>query len=166
MKVTVQKITDEELMKEACNFTMGHRLESKMSLEKIYQCKHSPLRTQLFIIRMYGIPSFVSTHLVRHSATGQLHYVGTNREDRGGSREADRYTPVDHMMILNAQHLIDMSHQRLCFQAHTDTTKVMMEIRNGISLVDIELSDKMVPKCIAHRGCDELVSCGYYIGGH
>lgn len=162
MNITVEKLTDVGLMQEACEFTMNHKGSSSISLENIYQCEHSPMRTQLFIIRMYGIPAYVSTHLVRHSAVGQQHYVGSHREDRGGAVGADRYTPVDHMMVLNAQHLVDMSHQRLCFKASSDTTQVMMKIAEGVADVDPDLNGVMVPKCHYLDRCPELKSCGYW----
>jgi len=164
MKVIVNKLTDEELMREACRFTMNNKVESTISLENIYKCEHSPMRTQLFKVCMYGIPSFVSTHLVRHSAVGQQHYVGSNRSDRGGSKQVGRYTPVDHMIILNAQHLISLAHARLCFKASVETTQVVMKIRDGVAIVDRDLAEMMVPKCLYTKGCNELISCGYYEG--
>jgi hypothetical protein len=111
---------------------------------------------------MIGIPAYVSTHLVRHSVTGQLHFVGTHRDDRGGDKEANRHTPLDHRMILNAQHLIDMSRKRLCFQASMDTLRVMTKIKDEVDKVDPVLAQYMVPNCIYRRGCHELKSCGFY----
>ena len=164
MEIRVTKLTDISLMHKAINFTMRNEIKAKMSLDSCYKCKHSPMRTQIFCIEMYGIPSFVSTHLVRHSAVGQQHFVGTNRDDRDGDKVADRWTPVDHMMVLNAQHLIDMAHARLCFKSHTETTRVMLEIRDKVCNVDIELREHMVPRCLYLNRCDELKSCGYIQG--
>jgi len=165
MKIIVEKYTDEALMQEACEFTMNHKGNSSISLESIYKCEHSPMRTQQFIVRMYGIPAYVSTHLVRHSAVGQQHYVGSHREDRGGTEGAGRYTPVDHMMVLNAAHLVQMAHMRLCFQASADTTGIMLKIRDMIHKIDPALAKMMVPKCMYTKGCNELKSCGFYKGG-
>ena len=161
--VTVKKITDEALMQEACEFTMRNEQGSSLSLEKVYQCEHSPMRTQLFIVRMIDIPTFVSVHFVRHSI-GITHYVGSNRDDRGGT-EADRYTPVDHMMLCNAESLINMARKRLCFKAHADTMKTMIEIRDAVDIVDPALAGAMIPECMRRKGCHELKSCGWYKEG-
>lgn len=86
MRVEVTKLTDIDLMREACDATRKVGTDSfrpsTMSLKRMYQCEHSPARTQLFKIRLEGIPTFVSVHLVRHSATGQQHFVESNRDDR------------------------------------------------------------------------------------
>jgi len=161
--IIVEKITNEELMREACEFTMGNKVKSSISLETMYKVEHSPMRTQLFIIRMYSIPTFVSVHFVRHSL-GITHFVGTNRDDRGGGENVDRDTPVDHMMLLNAEALVNLSKKRLCFKSHADTTKVMMDIKDGVALWDEDLAKRMVPQCIYRRGCHELKSCGFYRG--
>jgi hypothetical protein len=158
MKIVVEKITDETLMRRACSFTIN--AESKMSLRRIYQCEHSPMRTQMFVVEMYDIPTFVSVHLVRHKY-GVEHFVKSNRDDRKGVM-ADRLTPVNHMMMLNAQALINMARKRLCFQAHGETIKVMTLIRDGVARVDPDLAAAMVPECIYRNGCYELRSCGYY----
>lgn len=160
MKVDVVKIVDESWMREACKFTSG--ADTKITLEKIYRCEHSPMRTQRFIVRMYDIPTFVSVHLVRHSV-GVLHFVKSNREDRPGcTGDTGRRHPVNHMMDINAQSLVNMARRRLCAKAHLETIKVMVMIKNAISTVDPDLSKFMVPECIYRGGCHELRSCGFY----
>lgn len=48
--VSVKKLTDEELMREACETTfLG---ESHISLNSIYKSEHSPVRTQLFWVNL------------------------------------------------------------------------------------------------------------------
>ena len=83
MEISIRKLTDEKLMQRACEMTM-HGETSNMTLEKIYKCEHSPIRTQMFWIEVLGIPSFASVHFVRHKI-GVEHFVSTNREDRGGN---------------------------------------------------------------------------------
>lgn len=144
----------------ANSFTMRNEKESKQKLEAAYKHRHSPMRTQLFVVRMYAIPSFVSVHLVRHSAVGQQHYVGSNRVDLGGDPVADRYTPVDHMMVLNAQHLEEMAWDRLCKKSSPETRKVMQHIAEQTLLVDPDLANKMVPRCVYLGRCDEYKPCG------
>jgi len=160
MKIIVEKITDIDLARTACEFTMHSDAESKATLHQLYKSEHSPIRTQLFKIKMYDIPTSASVHFVRHSAVGQLHYVKTNRPDRGAKEVADRDTPVNHLMILNSQHLIDMARQRLCYKAAPETGRVMERITNEITLVDDALGFYMMPNCQYRNMCPEMKSCG------
>lgn len=132
-----------------------------MTLEKIYGCEHSPLRTQIFWVEMLGIPTFASTHFVRHKF-GVEHFVSTNREDRGGDEEANRWTLVNHGMHINAQALINMARKRLCYKAHHEVRKIMEEIVNNMYMIDADLADRMVPECEYRNGCHELRPCGYF----
>jgi len=159
VRVTVTKITDEKLMQLACSFTINK--ESKMPLERIYQCKHSPIRALIFVVEMYDIPTFVSVHLTRHSL-GVTHYVKSNREDRMGySGDLGRMQPVNHMMFINAEALINMAHKRLCSKTHKLTTEVMQLIKEAVAQVDPALAKYMVRQCEYLNGrCDELRCCG------
>lgn len=163
MKAVVEKLTGIDLMREACDATRKAGMDSfkpsTMSLRKIYKCEHSPARTQVFKIHLYDVPSYVSTHLVRHSVAGQFHAVESNRSDRGGSDDVGRMTPVHHMMILNAQHLIDMSRVRLCYNADKRTLSAMNRIKRAIKEIDHDLADFMVPNCVARGYCPELKEC-------
>lgn len=160
IKIVAKKLTDVSLMQEACAFTINK--ESKMTLDKIYQCEHSPCRTQMFKIEMYDIPTFVSVHLVRHKI-GVEHFVKSNREDRPGysGQDLGRRQPVNHMMVLNAQTLIQMARKRLCGGTHAETRQVMIMIRESIQMVDPDLAKYMVRECEYRNGrCPELKSCG------
>lgn len=158
MKVKITKLTGVDLMQAACSATMRGR-ESKMTLEKIYKCRHSPIRTQMFWVEMEDIPTYVSVHFVRHKV-GVEHYVGTNREDRGGVK-ADRDTPVIHCMLLNAQALMNMALKRLCGQASEGTYNVMQMIKEELQYTDPELAPYLVRECEYRNGiCDELKCCG------
>ncbi|NCB03452.1 MAG: hypothetical protein EOM67_15045, partial [Spirochaetia bacterium] len=106
MKVTAYRITGTDLLRTTCESTMHSPTESKMTRLGIYNCEHSPIRSQMFTIKMEGIPSFVSVHLVRHNV-GVQHFVQTMRNDRGAEDVANRNTPVNHTMIANAQAIID-----------------------------------------------------------
>lgn len=160
MKIIVTKLTDESLMRKACSYTIN--AESKMTLDKIYQCEHSPVRTQMFTVEMIDIPTFVSVHFVRHKH-GVEHFVKSNRDDRGGEK-ADRDTPVNHLMLCNAQALINMARKRLCNNAHDKTIQVMDRIVSRIKEIDWYLAKYMVPECEYRNGCYELRSCGYWSG--
>jgi len=158
MEITVEKYTNEDLMRKACAKTI-HKKKSNATLREMYKCEHSPARTQMFWIEMNGIPTFVSVHFVRHKI-GVEHLVTSNRDDRGG-QVVDRNTPVDHGMWLNASELIFMARKRLCNCAHAKTVEVMRMILDGVRAVDPDLADKMVPECVYRGFCPEMRSCGY-----
>lgn len=160
-EIVVIKIMGGWLLKLACEFTTGGLDSSKVNFDKMYGCEHSPIRTQMFIVEMYNIPTFVSVHLVRHKI-GVEHFVKSNRDDRGGNGEENRYTPINHLMFINAQALINISRKRLCFKAHRETQAVMLKIKQGVELCDPDLAKYMVKECEYRKGCHELKSCGYW----
>ena len=160
MRIEVTKLTDVSLMQKACEFTINQK--SKMSLLKIYQCEHSPMRTQLFWVEMYDIPTFISVHFRTHSI-GVTHYVKSNREDRPGfTGDEGRMQPVNHAMLINAQELINIARKRLCSKAHKLTHDVMWEMCRQVGTVDEELLPYLVPECEYRNGCHELKPCGRY----
>jgi len=163
-EVEVEKITTEEDMKEACIWTLNdHPEKTTMTLQQIYKCLHSPARTQWFKIRMKNIPTSVSVHLVRHNIGGTLHYVKTNRPDRGSkSTVSDRNTPVNHMIWCNAEELINIAHKRLCFKSEGPTIDVMRLIVGEIANVDPDLYPHLVPMCVYLQRCPELRTCGFF----
>lgn len=165
MKITASKITDLTDAHLAIESTMHAGFEAKCTLSQLYLWEHSPSRTQLFWIDMEDIPTKVSVHLVRHAAVGQQHYVMSNRPDRGGAGDdvVTRNSPVNHRMLLNAQHLIDMSRKRLCFKASEETRLVMLMIKDSVHYVDKDLATYMVPNCVYRGGyCCEPKPCGNY----
>jgi hypothetical protein len=160
MHVTVSKITGADLLKGTCESTMHNQVESKMTPLTIYNCEHSPIRSQMFVVEMIGIPNFVSVHLVRHNI-GVQHFVQTMRVDRGAEQLANRLTPTNHTMILNAQTLINMARKRLCYKASKETREVFNLIVDAVALVDEDLPKFLEPECIYRGGfCHEPKTCG------
>jgi hypothetical protein len=161
MTVTIRKLTDDALMRRACEMTLRPGLTSKASLAALYRCEHSPIRTQLFWIELHGVETFVSVHLVRHK-TGVEHFVQSNRDDRGGAGDevVTRETPVNHGMLINAAALIQMSRKRLCLLSHKRTVAWWTKVRKAVFGVDADLSAFMVPECSYRNGvCPELRQC-------
>jgi len=148
MQITVKKLTDEELLRESAGMTTGH--ESHLSLRDAYGLEHSPMRTQMFWVRMEGIPTSSSVHLIRHHIWVEK-FVKSNRPDRGGNGRADRDTPVDTGLFLNAQSLINMARMRLCNRADKTTREIMEEIKTKVAEIDADLAAFMVPNC-TYRG--------------
>lgn len=160
MKIIAEKITGISLAREACEFTMLKDFEAKITLDKLYKCEHSPMRTQLFIIRSYGIKSFVAYHFRTHHVGVVDHFITSQRDDRGGIGRESREEPVNYMVIINAKGLIDMARKRLCKQAHKDTKNVMLAIKRAVYKVDPDLAKYMVKECEYRGGiCHELKSC-------
>ena len=160
MEINIEKLTDINLVIKACNSTF--RGKSKITLDKMYKCEHSPMRTQMFWVEMIDIPTFVSVHFVRHKVWTE-HFILSNRDDRGGpgNNNVTRLTPVNHSMWLNAEALINMSKKRLCNQSSIETIEVMELIRDKVGIIDSELKKYMVPQCVYRNGiCPELHPCG------
>lgn len=203
--VSVRKLTDVELLQEACATTfLG---VSHATLLSLYKSEHSPVRTQLFWISLKNIPLFISTHLIRHHV-GSVPFQLTCRDDRPGGNpgliakvdainekltmllpminlattseqevlikgvieeldwlkdNADRYTPVNLGLCVNAQSLIDMAKLRLCTGcAAKETVTVFQAIKNAIAEIDPDLASMMVRKCVYRNGlCGEQRCCGF-----
>lgn len=190
MKVIVEKVTDERIMREACEMTFLGK--SKMSLRKMYACEHSPCRTQIFWIRLYDIPLFCSTQLLRHHVGSQPFQLTCRKDRNGGNNHfrervnnvianiksnrdvqaveelewlydnADRYTKVNLGIFLNAQSLINIAKDRLCSDASSETREIFKAIKAEIEKVDPDLAQFLVPRCIYRGGiCNSLKSCGF-----
>lgn len=188
--MSVRKMTDIDLMHEACEMTFNGK--SKQSLLSIYKAEHSPVRTQIFWVKFTTIPLFIATHLIRHHV-GSTPYQLTCRDDRDGGNpgiqakvdqikglvesgnldeavevldwlpeNVDRYTPVNLGLLLNAQSVIDMSKLRICLQAHPETRAVFHEFKRQMATVDPDLAKMMVRKCVYRGGlCGEPRCCKF-----
>lgn len=161
MQVIVKKHTDIEEAYECMRSTMLREKAIKSTLRDIYSWEHSITRSQIFSVQLIDVPTFVSVHLVRHVTT-QPFVVG-HRIDRGGDGKEDRYTPVNHRFICNAESLMHMARRRLCYQSAKETRDTMLQIKEAVRLVDPDLAYFMVPNCVYRGGyCPEPKPCGKY----
>jgi hypothetical protein len=162
MKILIKDMTDVNLVRRACDMTRKPGVKpSTISREKLLKCEHSPVRLIQFWVELIGIPSFVSTHLVRHKF-GVEHFVESNRDDRGGAGDdkVTRLTPVNHGMFANAQALIAMSQKRLCYMSSSKTVATWMRLRKEMAKMAPDMADAMVPSCVYRNGfCPELREC-------
>lgn len=189
-KVDIRKVTDEALMREACEMTFLGK--SKITLHKMYACEHSPCRTQMFWVRLYNIPLFCSTQLLRHHIGSQPFQLSCRPDRKGGYNHfqaklcevislmelghtkeataildwlgdnADRYTPVNLGLLLNAQSLINIAKERLCSDASPETHEIFNHIKAEITKVDPDLAPFLVPRCLYRGGiCNSLKPCGF-----
>lgn len=159
--VTVRKLTGLDELRAACDATRHPgQTPSSATLERMYRCEHSPIRSQLFWLRLENLPTFVSVHLVRHKI-GVEHFVESNRDDRGGAGDSvvTRETPVTHSMLINAEALLGMARKRLCHASHRETRAVMHRIRRALQDVDPDLEKLLVPQCVVRGYCPELKPC-------
>lgn len=160
--------TDEDW--ERCKMLAMNTIGKKWSGEvsdiwklQILRSEHSPIRTLMFTIRM-EVPYWVSVHFCRHKY-GVEHYVTSQRNDRQDKydrTEAPQGAMVTHVMDINAAELMQMARMRLCSQASFETKLVMQMICDEVMATNPEFSGLLLPKCLAHGGCNEFKSCGYY----
>ena len=169
MKVKLIKYPTEQewLWVKYCTLnTVGKKLKSNVAQVdydwkvKLLEAEHSPIRELWFGIRM-EIPYWVSVHFVRHHI-GVNHYVQTQRTDRTGVNrdELKQGELVSHIMSVNAQELVFMTHKRLCKQASYETRQVMQMIVDEVIKVCPEMKSILVRLCVYRNGkCTEMFSC-------
>lgn len=160
-KIEIKKHTDLEEARKCIESTMDAEFISKSTLKQIYHWEHSITRSQIFSIQLINIPTFVSVHLVRHVTT--VPYVRSKRIDRDGDGTENRYTPVNHRIICNAEAILNIARKRLCYKASPETREVVLKLREEMIKVDPDLAYYMVPNCVYRGGiCPEPKPCGKY----
>ena len=154
--VMVEKLTKYDLMKSAMEFTSDRCIEklTDESIRWMYDAEHSPIRTQMWKIMLFNIPTYVSVHLVRHKI-GVEHFVKSNRRS---NEVVTRDTPVNHLIVANAQAIINMARVRLCGKADVKTQEVMREIVKVIANADPWLAEFLMPTCMRIGRCPERLS--------
>ena len=98
--ITAESINSGVIFKRACGFTRGET-SARTTLAQGYKTEHSPIRTQVFWVEMFNIPTFVSTQLSRHKF-GCEHYILSRRDDvkHGmGDDIPNRDTLVNHATV-------------------------------------------------------------------
>ena len=168
MKVTLTHLygTNREVADRArttIGLDEGDKPVSDAYMRKLYLCEHSPIRTQLYKIRFEGLPTYVSTHFVRHKI-GVEHFVSTQRVDRTGVNRNERKQtdPVIHEMVLNPQAFITISRKRLCSCADRETIKAWKMVLEELKKINKPLYDVCVVDCIYRGHCYEHKTCNYH----
>lgn len=146
--------------------TVGKRPISEPDSEwkyRILRARHSPIRYLVYSFYLHDIPTWVSTHLVRHHE-GIQPYVKSQRNDRqnGYDRNAARQdAPVDMIIDVNAEALQVIANKRLCMQAAQETRETVAEMCRLASEHTPELESLLVPDCARHNmTCLEMLPCG------
>ena len=161
----VSRLGTWQNVRDAARNTVSKKLlgpDKEVSQEfkrKILMSEHSPIRVLQFMILIENLPSWVSVHLVRHGA-GVTPFVSTQRDDRTGSSvprgELPQGAPVSHMMLANAQALINIARKRECYLASPETTHTVRLIQKLMREIgEPELAEVMVPECVYRGFCPE-----------
>ena len=176
VRVEVKKLTDWSEVLDAARFTVNKTdLGKEPSVEfknSIIMAEHSPIRSLIFIVTLYNVPTWVSQHIARHDAfaghntregASDTQYVATQRSDRTGvdRSELSQEELVDHRILLNAQDFIVISRKRLCNCASPETEFVWEKVREEVAKIEPELASMMVRECVYRGFCPEMKCCGY-----
>lgn len=69
MDVILEKLTSINEAKELIETSVNGEYKSKIkNLTKLYMSEHSPMYSQIFKIKLIGIPYFVHTHIRTHKS--------------------------------------------------------------------------------------------------
>lgn len=134
-KVTVTKLTGEDLMRKACESTFIGT--SRTSLATIYKSEHSPARTQMFWIELVDLELAVATHLIRHHVGSQPFQLTCRNDRKGGNPGVPER--CEHI-IANLESSLEAMHSG----SQTDAETLIME-----TVADVEWlaanSDRRTP---------------------
>ena len=162
MKILKCKLIEGSLerYRRACGACIG-RDESNPDIKQLLLEEHSPIRCIQFEVLVEWRRS-VAVHIVRHATVGQLHFMESRRPDRSKKPRTED-TIVRHYMILNAQHLITISRDRLCYKnAEDHTRKAWTALINAVAKQLPVMKEFMNPDCIYRGKCHNKNSCGFY----
>lgn len=166
MKVTIEKLTDWDLVKRAAlqtrNLKPNLAYPNQFWKLRMLRAEHSPIRCLMFYITFEDVPYYVHVHLVRHNV-GLTPFVSTSRsdltdvKDRSQRRQTDL---VNFSMLINAQALINISKFRLCGKASLETQQLWALVKKEMLHIDLSVANMMNPRCVWQGMCPELKSCG------
>ena len=166
MRIEVERKSSWLDVVNAARFTqrlppLDHEPSDKFKTQ-IIRAEHSPLRELRFEVRLFDIPYWVMGHLVRHVHAQP--YVSTSRPDITKSgldrNEMKQGEPVNLMLSLNAQEIINISKVRLCSKASKETRKVWNGVISKLADIEPMLAKYCVPSCCYRGFCPEINSCG------
>ena len=163
--ITITPLTSIHAVEMAASVTSGK--DVTITPEKWVDwlhSEHSPIRAYIVAITMTDIPYYCSVHFARHKI-GVEHYVKSQRvyESRA---EMPQGALVTHMMIANAQAVLNISRKRLCRKADKTTSYIWHDVRYAFlgheDCYVKEIGKEMQAECEYRGGiCHEMKSCGY-----
>jgi hypothetical protein len=100
------------------------------------------------------------THIVRHKELGK--YVNTSRPELRAKQRA----PKGYKFLalrFNAKRLMEVCEDRLCFESHVDTIKLMNMIKTEAIKIDHCFKTLLYPRCVWYDFCPHIRSdCKYH----
>lgn len=165
MQVNVIRKTSWKDVLNAARFTQNlaplMKEPSDNFKEDMIVAEHSPLRLLEFEIIIKDIPYCNMGHLVRHVHAQP--FVSTSRGDiTGVDRSTRKQTdPVNMILYMNAQELINISKVRLCNRADKVTRLAWNMVIDELSKIEPILARYCVPSCLYRGFCPEIKCCGY-----
>lgn len=131
---------------------------------KLLESEHSPIRTLQFAFKL-EIPYYVSVQLVR-SKIGVEHYILSQRNDRQDKYDrttASQSQLVSHIIYLNADAFVTLSHKRLCLQADKIIREVVQKMVELSLVTNPEFKTVLIKNCDYRGGkCTEFFKCNLY----
>lgn len=151
---------------DACRITIGLEAGTKEPScnwkRKLLLAEHSPIRILQVRAIWADIPTWVSTHFVRHKH-GIEHFVKSQRSDRTGIDRSSltQDALINHEFLVNAQAIINISRKRLCQQSASETRLAWNLFLAELHNVQPELYSVCYPECVYRGFCPEMQSCGF-----
>jgi len=128
---------------------------------RILAARHSPIRYALYSFLFDGIPSNTAVHFCRHVHAQP--YCSSLRNDRQDVLDGDaarRDTPINMILDVNAEELMEMANKRLCMKSAEKTREIMQEMCRLAQEATPELEGLLVPMCEWCGVCREMYPCG------
>lgn len=176
VKVEIKRLTNWSEVLDAARFTVNkcdlEKEPSEQFKTRILTAEHSPIRSLIFMVTLYNVPTWVSQHIARHDkfaghtmreGEADEHFVATQRSDRTGVDRSglSQEELVDHRILLNAHDLITISKKRLCNCASPETRFVWQKVKEEVAKIEPELASRMVRECVYRGFCPEMKGCGF-----
>lgn len=175
MKVTMTEYPTEKdwlAVKERALVTAGLKVKNPPDMawkKSILEARHSPIRRLRFAFFFEEIPYWVAMHLRTHvhdcpNGDEFAPYIKSQRNDRQDKYErgkAPQDQPVNMIIDMSGEQLMNLANKRLCAQASAETQAVVWQMCQQVICFCPEFEDFLVPMCDYHGGvCHEMYPCG------
>lgn len=137
---------------------------------RILKAQHSPIRYLRYSYYLQDIPYWVAMHLRTHvhdTPNGDefAPYIRSQRDDRQHDYprgKAPQDQPVNMILDVSAEQLINLAHKRLCNLASVETRNVVQQMCYLAEEITPEFEGLLVPICEFANHCPEMKGCGRY----
>jgi hypothetical protein len=132
MNIIVKKLSDVDLLREANAFTTGH--ESNMGLRTAYRLMHTPVRTQMFVVKLIDIPLFAASQIIR-AHVGVEKWMLIKRTDRGGEDFREACSDVSRKIRERLQNICERIRSDVIV-SYGDIADDMKEMMKAVDEID------------------------------